>query len=175
MFWGAFEVRFTCVSMVFWDLSEVRLNCVLMVFWGAFEVCLKCIRNAFEVCSKRLGVRLNCVWHAFETRLRCAWCAFEVCFKCVLIAFSGAFEVVCPWIIQQASQTPRSLPGEHPRGIQEAFERPSTDRASRGHSWTKMCQKCDTVVKNRASPLPSAESTRTWSAPPGTTKSLLEP
>ena len=56
----------------------------------------------------------------------------------------------------------RSHPGA-PRTTQEAW---GTERAPSGHRWTKMCQKCETVVRNRAPPLGTAESTRTWRAPP---------
>ena len=48
----------------------------------------------------------------------------------------------------------------------KAQEASGTERAPSAHRWNKMCQKCVTIVRNRAPPLGTAESTRTWRAPP---------
>ena len=37
----------------------MRFKCVLFAFSGAFEVRLRRVRNAFEVCSRRVAVRLK--------------------------------------------------------------------------------------------------------------------
>ena len=67
---------------------------------------------------------------------------------------------------QEAPRMHPKTPRRPPRAPRTTQEAPGTERAWSGHGWTKMCQKCATVVRNRAGPIHAAESTRTWRPPP---------
>ena len=129
-----------------------------------FAMCLRCVCGVFAVC-------LRCVCGAFAVCLLCVCGVFALCLRCVCGVFAIVFAmclrclryVLLPkWGVQITQETPRrshDLPRKHQRhpgategSTQEAPRRhpkaPRTERASRGHGWTKMSQKCDTVVKN---------------------------
>ena len=133
------------------------LQCVCNVC-GVFAVRLRCVCCVFAVC-------LRCVCGAFAVYLRCVCGAFAVCLRCVFVMPETPMNS-----LRDTQEPPREAPKRHPGGIRTTEHRSGISRAPSGHQWTKMSQKCDTVVKNRAGPFPPAESGSTLSAPPGTTK-----
>ena len=157
---------------------------------GVFAVSLRCVCGAF-------AVRLRCVCRVFAVCLRCVCCVFAVCLRCVCGVFAVCLRCVCgvfavclryvllpKWGVQITQKTPRRPyessrkhqrhPGASEGGTQEPPRRHSkaagTEGAPSGHRWTKMYQKCDTVVKNEPGTIPPAESVCTLSAPPETLK-----